>query len=534
MKNSKFILFLIILIAIVLRLGFIGDYPNGLSNDESAIGYNAYSILKTGKDEYGVQLPLAFKSFGEYKAPLYIYSTIPYIAVFGISEFSIRLPSLIFSIGTIIFLYLLVNRLSGKKSLALASAFILTIIPWHIQFSRIAYEGNSTLFLLTSGLYFFVKGLKSTKLFILSFIFFGLTMYSHFSVRLFIPLFVMYILLNFRQEILVSKKKLFLGLLAGFITLVPLMPYLFSNAGLGRAQNISFITDKGLISKINEERQQFTFGNNGVIPADIIYNKPVEFTKQFIVNYLSHFNPTFLFIEGDGDTLFNTPNTGPLLFVFVPFLVFGIFAINKFNPLNWVTWGWLFLSVIPSSLTRLSGSTNRAFIMLIPICIIIGTGLNFLINFFKEKKLYFVLLTYILLVVLEYFTYLNNYYFILPVRREYDQRVASKITLDYLNKHLKDYNWVWVNDNPQAYIQYLLYLKYNPQDYQKEANLSAPDEFGFGKVNHFGKFIFDPDSRVNSDKVIYLSRTVGEPGGFKLKNKLYRIDGTESYYIYEN
>ena len=55
-------MFLFIL-AIFLRFTQLGQIPLGLNKDETAIGYNAYSILKTGRDEYGNYMPLYFKSF---------------------------------------------------------------------------------------------------------------------------------------------------------------------------------------------------------------------------------------------------------------------------------------------------------------------------------------------------------------------------------------------------------------------------------------------------------------------------------------
>lgn len=536
MKNSTVILFLIILTTTILRLSFIGSYPNGLSNDEAALGYNAYSILKTGRDEYGEFLPLAFRSFGEYKAPLYIYATVPFIALFGLSEFSVRLPSLIFAVSMIIFLYLLVYELSKKQVLALLSAFILAITPWYIQFTRIAYEGNSAIFLLVAATLFFVKGLKSLKFFIISFVLFSLILYSHFAVRLFVPLYIVYLLFIFRNELFKYKRKLFLGFIAAILTLVPLFPHLFSQSGLTRAKYISFTMNPAVIAKIDEKRLEFNINSNSNLPllAKLYYNKATEYTYQFLYNYFSHFNPIFLFFEGDGDQIFNTPNTGPLLISFLPFIFLGLYSLTKYKKLFEVISGWLLLAIIPSSLTRLSASTNRAFIMLIPLVIIIGSGFNLFMKNIKSKKMLFMAVIYIFFISAEYILYLNSYYIHLPLKREYDARVGSKDVINFVNDNSFKYDAIWVDDSPQAYIQYLFYIKYPPPKFQKEAILSSLNEFGFGDINRFGKYFFNSDIREDGDKALYISKREGSPDGFYLKKTFYRLDGSANYFIYDN
>ena len=52
---------LIVLIAGFFRLYQLGDVPPSPDWDETALGYNAYSISKTGKDEYGTFLPLSIR-----------------------------------------------------------------------------------------------------------------------------------------------------------------------------------------------------------------------------------------------------------------------------------------------------------------------------------------------------------------------------------------------------------------------------------------------------------------------------------------
>src|SRR3989344_8067591 len=102
-KNLNKILFaFIVLIAFVLRFWQLGMVPPSPDWDEVALGYSAYSIMETGKDEYGKSLPVILRSFDDYKPALYAYLIIPFINIFGLTTFSVRLPGAIFGIIAVI------------------------------------------------------------------------------------------------------------------------------------------------------------------------------------------------------------------------------------------------------------------------------------------------------------------------------------------------------------------------------------------------------------------------------------------------
>src|SRR5579872_6374629 len=155
---KKYILVAIILLAGLLRFYKLGQNPPSLYWDEASLGYNAYSILKTGSDEHGRHLPITdFAAFGDYKPPLYIYADVPAIAVFGLNEFGIRFPSAFFGTLTIFVAYLIAKSLIEDENVALLTSLFLAISPWHIQLSRAAYEANLGLFFSSLGILFFIK-----------------------------------------------------------------------------------------------------------------------------------------------------------------------------------------------------------------------------------------------------------------------------------------------------------------------------------------------------------------------------------------
>ena len=114
--RKTFLLFSIFLLGFILRFWQLGVNPPSLDWDEVSLGYNAYSLLKTGKDEYGTFMPLSIRSFGDFKPPLYTYLTIPVVSIFGLNEFSTRFISALFGSLSVVIGYFLIKELFPKRS----------------------------------------------------------------------------------------------------------------------------------------------------------------------------------------------------------------------------------------------------------------------------------------------------------------------------------------------------------------------------------------------------------------------------------
>src|SRR5260221_7234695 len=203
---KKWLLIGIILLGFVLRVVDLANHPAGFTPDEASFGYDAYSILKTGKDQWGQTLPLVFKSFGDDKLPLYVYLTVPSVAVFGLNETAVRLPNAVLGTLAIVVVYFLVYELFKERKLALLSAFLLAISPWHIMLSRGAFEANLTTFFLPLGILLFLKGLKNSKYLVLSVIVFGFNLFTYHAARILTPLIVGFLVYIYQKELRDSKK----------------------------------------------------------------------------------------------------------------------------------------------------------------------------------------------------------------------------------------------------------------------------------------------------------------------------------------
>src|SRR3989344_5283892 len=148
----KLILVLIFFLALFLRFYKLSDF-RCLNWDEAAFGYNAYSILKTEADEYGVNLPLQFKSVGDYKAPFYVYAMVPIISVLGLNEFSVRfLPSLLGALSVFL-IFGISNLIFRNKKIGLVSSILLAISPWHLQFTRAGADVSVSNFFVMMGIF---------------------------------------------------------------------------------------------------------------------------------------------------------------------------------------------------------------------------------------------------------------------------------------------------------------------------------------------------------------------------------------------
>src|SRR5579859_7931615 len=115
-KNVKLLFVLIILIAICLRFYQLGINPPSLTWDETAWGYNAYTLGLDGRDEFGRLLPHDYlESFGDFKPPMYAYLDILPIKLFGLTPYAVRFPSAFFGVLTVIITYFLVKQIFPKS-----------------------------------------------------------------------------------------------------------------------------------------------------------------------------------------------------------------------------------------------------------------------------------------------------------------------------------------------------------------------------------------------------------------------------------
>lgn len=362
-------LLLIFLLAVLflageIRIWQLGENPAGFFCDEASIGYDAYSLLTTGKDGYGKPWPIFFHAFGEYKNPIMIYSAILPIRIWGLNEFSVRVVSAFYGVLGVIAIYFLAAKL-GNPVLGLPSALFLAISPWDIHFSRVALEGLMPfVFFTTLATYFWVKhwrGRKRWRDFILAIFLFALALYSYFPARIFIPLFCIGLVFLERKGLIKNKRKLFWGIILSSLLLLPLFFHTFWGAGFSRWNQV----------------------------------KPTSISLlQLIKKYIDHFSFDFLFFLGDAGfpgqfiTRHSIKRMGELYLFQIPLLVIGFYCLfkNIRRKENKILLLWFLFYPLGSVLTQASGpQATRSVIGVVPFQITSAVGLMAMVSWLKKR-----------------------------------------------------------------------------------------------------------------------------------------------------
>jgi len=552
-KNLTIILLIIILmLGTILRLWQLGSVPPSPDWDEAALAYDAHSLFMTGRDEYGKLFPAVLRSFDDYKPAVYAYLAIPTVELFGMNTFAVRLPSAIFGIIAIIVLFFLVKELFGKNeytrkyvdTLALLSAFLLAISPWHIQFSRTAFETNIGLTFNLLAALFFLKGLRSPWLLLLSAFFAGINLSTYQSERVFTPLLMLALVIIYWKELLKTSKKYLIGaVLVGIIAVLPMLIYFSTDEkSLVRIRATSIFSNQTQlleksIVKLESDRERNDY------MGLLLDNRRTIYVKTIAGSYLSHFDPNWLFLTGDINR-HHAPRMGLLLLVTLPFLLIGIYQLifGKYDKKSkYFIFSWMLIAPIPAAVTFEVPHAVRTLNLLPMLLIITSIGIVSSYLYLKDFKIKFgnwakfALYGVIILFALGNFVYFLNQYF---VQQNYyyaaDWQYGYKEAISEIEKVKNNYKKIIISDKQpmdKSYMFFLFYLNYPPAEYQKIGVTSAGS---FDSSHHFEKYEFrrfDWDKEPKNFEALYVGSQKDFPHGIKTNKIIYNPDGTRAILL---
>ena len=544
-KNHKLLLITILLISFFFRFYRVWDYPS-LLWDEAAIGYNAYSLIQTGKDEYSQTLPIIFKSFGDYKPGLYIYLTLPFVKILGLNTIAVRLPSIIIGSFLPIIIYLLIKEINQKAhKTAILAAIITAINPYSIHYSRGAWETNILTFELVLASYLFFKYInqKVNKYLLFSAIIFGLTLFTYQAGKM-ISLFLIIILFSTNFKIINRHylKNLFAYfILPLFIFSIPIIYGLLFSNNANRLKVVSLFSyprSSAETQTIINESSQFNY--------NLFHHHLMFFGRSFLLRYFNHFSPRFLTFEGDWQSpRHSAPYIGVILYPSLIFLVLGIFyslSRPKIDNLNIFFFLWLLTAPIPAALTRDSVQATRSMSFSIPLIYFISVGIYFILNRYRH------FLTYTIIICLYFvsFVYYTDLYINHMIKKSPDDFLYGyQQAINYLIKNKNNYQQIIMSDYyGQAYIYYLFYSQYPPQQYQQQAKLTENSSGDTGRIEKIDNIKFTtPDFNLIKNQPNTLAifnyneiyrQNIDKSPNFSNFTPLSPINNISTFYAYQN
>jgi 4-amino-4-deoxy-L-arabinose transferase-like glycosyltransferase len=455
-------LFWILLLAFVTRVFLLSSVPPALNWDEVSMGYSAYSIMETGMDEWGDSLPLFFRSYGEWKSPVYIYLLVPFIKLFGLNAWGVRLPAALAGIGVIYLTYLLAKHLYNEK-VGLIAAFLLTISPWHLMLSRPGFEAGVSLLFFLLGIYLYLLSLDSSrwKHLMGSALFFGLAPYTYNSAKLLVPL-IVGVLLTYSYK-KVKPRKIFIFLLTLALMATPMIIDFATGNGRARYGQVGITTDAEAVTEFYHYRDTFPLPDT---LNKVVFNKYTFMVTKSFSNWTSYLSPHFLLGSSSIRPQHSLPYRGVIYLFEFFLLIVGLTQLGKYRglartlPIALIVFGF-----VPAALTKDPYHVLRSILTLPAWQILAALGLTHLIKIkFKYLNLLYAL------AAIEVFSFFFLYYAWYPRAFARDWQVGYSQAVEYVDAHQDSYDQIiFTKAYGEPHVFVAFYSQLDPRIFQEDS-----------------------------------------------------------------
>ena len=546
MKNKPYLLFVLIaLVAFFLRFYQLNKFPVALNWDEISHGYNAYSLIKTGQDQWSTSWPIFnFRAYGDYPTTLNMYLSMPFIYFFGLNAWTIRIVSALCGFGLIIVSYFLGKEIFKDKKIACLLMFLVAISPWTFFSSRAVFQSTVAQFFFSLGILFLIKAIKKIN-FILPGIFFtSLSTYAYHNTKIVVPLllfiYIIIFLKDIKQKFKNNKKIFLITLLIFSFLLIPQIINTFNKDSQARSRWV-FAINPTTINQIEVNRNSY---QGSKLVAKLKYNKVIVFSAIVAKNYLGFVNPKILFFDSTENFQFNIPHTGVLYSICLPFFYIGliilILKLFKKDKLSIFLISWFLIGLIPAVITVGDFPIIRAMTILPLPQIFIVYGFLKTVSLFKNQKTKsFFIILFLLVVFIQSFFYLKNYF------NDYSKNYSSswqygyKETVNYIKENYNNYDQIiFTKKYGEAHEFILFYWPWNPKSYQNDPNLNWDFHADWYWVNSFDKFKFINDWEIKKETENITQKTllITSPGNYnkdnnKLIKTIYFLDQSPAFDI---
>lgn len=570
----------IVVLALALRTFKLAQYPIGLYSDEAVFGYNAYSLIQEGRDEYGRFWPISFESFGDWKPPMQGWLAIPFVWLLGLNETAVRLPSALLGTATVVIIFLLAKIFFKSERTALLTALLLAINPWHIFMSRIAMLVSVEVFFISSGVLFLLKGLNDTIIpaqagiylnrlrvkhgmtswwWILSAVSFSGAIYSYYGSRITAPLLIFVFIVIYFNKLRKRISELIFPVLTALLLLSPLLIQFIKEPLVvtGRAKTTSVFFNDNIRCLLWEGHTIDGLNGIGVLASRFYHNKFYYYTADIIHRWTSHFSPMFLFFNGDSAPPFKIPNLGYLYLIDLPFFLVGIWFLRRLNKINnefkkkrLFLLVYLLLSPAVAGLTFMTPAGNRSFNLVIPWTLITAYGLSRILsiktkNWFRNQiptpRLTGLGMTIVLIssiYIISFGIYFYSYVITIPKTIPEQWHYGRRELIMKLQPLLSQYDRVYLtNKGGPPYIFLSFYLKIPPETlYETIERDSFIDNLGWGHVNKILNVIiprgFSWDKLPRDKDALFVGSGNEIPENeLKVLDRVKYPDGSQAYVI---
>jgi len=560
MKKQFSILLFILLLAGFFRFYQLNQVPPSPSLDEVSLGWNAYCLLETGRDEYGYRWPVLLRAYDDWRPAGYVYLVIPFVKIFGLTVVAVRLPSVLLSLITILTTYFLVKELfpinqprrsastqhSKYSALPLIASFFLVISPWHIYLSRLGHEVNLGLTLVVLAIFLFLRYVSPRRCaagatppsrrsfvgLILAALFFAFSFYSYQSLKIFTPLIVLVLIRLYWKQVLKDFKCFLIAGLLGLLISVPILKISLTQTGMVRFQATSLLAYIPEINKQSALRVARNYEQKNYLGL-IFDNRRVAAGLAVLRAYFSHFDPSWLFFNA-GRENHKIPNFGLFPLWAAPLLLIGIYQLAVgFYPRRTKRFLaiWLLLAPIPASLTTEAPHAMRSFNVLPVPQILMGLGAITVwerISKTWKKKAKIILSVFLVF----HLAFLFHHYFVnFPFEQSDSFQYPLKKAIEYALVNQDQYQKIVVTNQKQGYQSYMFYLffsRYPPETYLKNGGTKSG---GYSEIHTIGKFEFRPIDWIQNQErseILFIGNTTDFPAEVASKARFGLLNGEEA------
>ena len=530
LNNKELLLVAVfVLISALLHLRQI-DFPC-INSDEASFAYNAFSISETARDEYGSFMPYRFLAFGENKLPVTIYAIVPFIALFGMNDLTVRLPFILIGIFSPCLFYILGKKLFQNKSIAIIASFLASISPWIQILSRHIHEDTLMLVITICVLLLMVRlheQLKTQTILLLATLS-GVGLFTY-HIGKFLTVFVLgwMIYLSIKQKTSLKSITKYV-----FIISLPIIIFLMSELfhPSTRVGNLLFTSNQGFTLQIEQLRKEHDLR--------LLHNKLTHAATVLTNQYLLYFSPEFLVTEGDANLRFGAKGISPITAVEYLFVCIGLYYVFKRQEqYRYLIISLLLTAPFTASLSWQTQSLTRSYLMIIPLITISSYGMYHSICAVKKQHRFM----YGVVVAggLIFFSFFSWDYYFNHYTKNPD--VVSSWQCGYkelgsiIRSQYDNYDqFIITKKLGQPYIFMLYFLRFPPENYQHQAQLSSLDEYGFGQVEQFDKFQFSFSSPiVRRNKTLYVGvpEDFNESGINKNDVSSISVQGKNIFWVY--